>query len=116
MTGTTARPAGPAMTIRAAQLALALAVGAGIGSVATVQLIDQADVPAALVPEVVAPQSRATTTATEQYVGWYTRPAEGASAWERETYQYVDQYYRRADLAGSTTATEQYINWYLRDE
>ena len=117
MTGTTAqRRLGTTTTMRALQLALALTFGAALGSIATLQLIDRADAPAAIVPDVVAPEAGATTTtATEQYVGWYTRPAEGAAAWEAATRQYVDWYTRRDDLAGSTTATEQYVNWYLRD-
>lgn len=116
MTGTTAQRMGPTNSMRALQLALALAVGAAIGSVATVQFIDGRDRPAAIVPDAIAPDGLATTTGTEQYVGWYTRPAEGASAWERETSQYVDWYTRSDELAGSTTATEQYMNWYMRDE
>ena len=102
--------------MRALQLALALTVGAAIGSIATIQLIDRPETPAAIAPDVGGSETIATTTATEQYVSWYTRPAEGASAWERETSQYVDWYTRSDDLAGSTTATEQYVNWFMRDE
>ena len=116
MTGTTAQRVGPTNSIRALQLALALAVGAAIGSVATIQFIDRPQTPAAIVPDVAGPERAATTTATEQYVGWYIRAPEGAAAWERETSQYVDWYTRSDDLAGSTSATEQYMNWYLRDE
>jgi hypothetical protein len=116
MTGATAQRIGPTNTVRALQLALALTVGVAIGSIGTLQLIETADAPAAVVPDVVRPDSAATTTATEQYVDWYTRAAEGAGAWERETSQYVDWYTRVDDLAGSTTATEQYVNWYMRDE
>jgi hypothetical protein len=115
MTGTTAqRRMGSTTAMRALQLALALTVGAVLGSIATIQLIDRADAPAAIVPEAVTPETTVTTTATEQYVGWFTRPAEGAAAWEAATRQYVDWFTRRDDLAGST-ATEQYMNWYLRD-
>lgn len=116
MTGTTAQRLGPTNGMRALQLALALTIGAAIGSVVTIQLIDRPDAPAAIVPDVVAPERGATTTATEQYVSWYTRAPEGAAAWERETSQYVDWYTRSDDLAGSTSASEQYMNWYLRDE
>ena len=118
MTGTTAQRLGPTNSMRALQLALALTIGAAIGSVATIQLIDRPETPApaAIVPDVGGSETVATTTATEQYVGWYTRAPEGARAWELETSQYVDWYTRSDDLAGSTTATEQYVNWYMRDE
>lgn len=124
MTGTTAHGTRPIDTVRAAQLALALAIGATFGSIATIQFVGSVDGPAAVAPNEAAQQNvagdrLATTTAAEQYVGWYIRPAEGAAAWERATRQYVDWYTRpttTTNLAGSTTATEQYMNWYLRDE
>ena len=120
MTGTTALPVRTDRLSGAIRLAVALAVGASIGSIATLQVIGQSGPPAAAAPAVVdagvAAVHRATTTATEQYVGWYMRESDGAASWLRESRQYTDWYLRPTNLAGSTTATEQYVNWYMRDD
>jgi hypothetical protein len=85
------------------QLAGALAAGIAIGSVAGAQLTDEQPAgagsvtqaaPAVQAPAVAAPD-QATTSASEQYQSWYTRPAE-----------------HRA----STTAGEQYRAWYTAEE
>ena len=98
MTGTTAEQVRPHTELRRRHLAVALTVGVALGSVATLGLSGGADAPAtdapgALQPDVVADRV-ATTTGTEQYVGWYTRPIEGAAAWKSATRQYVDWYLR----------------------
>jgi hypothetical protein len=83
------------------QLAATLVVGIAIGSIAATGLIDgqpaAADpvVQAAPAAPAAAAADGATTSASEQYQGWYTR---------------------RQEHRPSTTAGEQYRAWYTAEE
>jgi len=99
---TVAQPNSSLISRTRLQLAAALVAGIAVGSIAAAGLINgypavaspvgQA-VPAAQAPA-VAP-TRATTSASEQYQGWYTR---------------------RQEHRPSTTAGEQYRAWYTAGE
>jgi len=100
---TIAQPGATLISRTRLQLAATLLVGIAIGSIASAGLIDGRPAvagpvtqaaPAAQAPA-VAPTTRETTSASEQYQGWYTRRAEHRS---------------------STTAGEQYRAWYTAEE
>ena len=105
-----------------APLMLALLAGVVIGSISTFVVTEELLAPDAAASVAVADANTATeaaryAAASEQYVGWYTRPPMGAAKWSTATDQYTALWYARAaDLAGTTTATEQYVSWYMRDE
>jgi hypothetical protein len=92
--------------IRAAQLALALAIGATAGSAVTLQITSSTATGAATVPSAV---DVSTTTAGEQYRDWYSRPDNLAGSTSAGR-QYTDWYTGRN---ATTTAGEQYRAWYV---
>jgi hypothetical protein len=92
--------------IRAAQLALALAIGATAGSAVTLQLVSSTAPGAAALPSA---GEVSTTTAGEQYRDWYGRPRDLAGSTSAGR-QYTDWY---AGRNATTTAGEQYRAWYV---
>lgn len=95
--------------LRAAQLALALLIGATAGSAVTLQLTTPAATGAAAIPS--APDV-STTTAGEQYREWYSRPRELAGSTTAGR-QYSDWYTGQNGRDATTTAGEQYRAWYV---
>ena len=55
------------------------------------------------------------TTAGEQYAAVYAGRGPVPPGSTSASQQYLDWYTRPSDLAGSTSASEQYRAWYLRD-
>src|SRR5687768_2642439 len=94
---------------RAAQLALALLVGATAGSALTLQLVTPAGTGAAALPSAV---DVSTTTAGEQYRDWYS-PARDLAGSTSASRQYTDWYSTRDSRDVGTTAGEQYRAWYV---
>jgi hypothetical protein len=104
VTATTAYPQSTAHGFGTRHLILTALLGAAIGSGATLLAL-RPDVAAAPVAPATS-TSGASTTASEQYRAWYTRPSSGAIAAPGPG--------SVPDARGTTTAGEQYLGWYLR--
>ena len=120
MTAIGFQPRQSARAGRAKEVVLALMLGAAIGASTTFILFSQSRTGAlAAAPEsgVVAARmaTGATTTAGQQYVGWYTRSSVARPATTTAGQQYLDWYTRSSDAWRWDAASRQYASWYMRN-
>ena len=116
MTTVTGHQAGTERGIHAAQLVIALIIGALAGATAAFEFVArQAPTTQSGTPAIVARVDVSTTTASQQYTDWYLRPSTAGRNTTTASQQYTDWYMRtERSRAGATTAGQQYFDWYTR--